>query len=90
MSPSRFLSLLSLIAAVISALRPVSLRPVSIKKYSLSSNLRRITTLRKADLNDGNDESSGQISNSMRDKLLRELQENGSDPNFSKGPIAGT
>ena len=35
------------------------------------------------------DNQRSEISNQMRDKLRRELQSQGADPNYSAGPVAG-
>lgn len=34
-------------------------------------------------------EEEAELSNAMRDKLLKEIRDQGGDPNYSKGAIAG-
>jgi hypothetical protein len=38
---------------------------------------------------DRDDESRKQLSDNMKKKLLKEMQNSGNDPNFSRGPVLG-
>eukprot|EP00596_Hydrurales_sp_CCMP1899_P004847 CAMPEP_0119033404 /NCGR_PEP_ID=MMETSP1177-20130426/446_1 /TAXON_ID=2985 /ORGANISM="Ochromonas sp, Strain CCMP1899" /LENGTH=78 /DNA_ID=CAMNT_0006990125 /DNA_START=128 /DNA_END=364 /DNA_ORIENTATION=+ len=41
------------------------------------------------DPNDEEDYQDRKLSSTMKEKMMREVQESGGDPNFSKGPILG-